>query len=163
MHFRAAVCYRGEERSGTLILLIIAVYMIATGRGNIVLWCIFGFLGLVVLSFAIENWQKRKKKTPKWTGSVYPPVRRYNGTYDNEEDEEEEEDPLDDLLGAKIIKHPHYYDDADYECSKCGARFDEPHDRCPECDSRFVEKKVDYEEYEDEEDDEYDMDEEDGW
>ena len=54
---------------------------------------------------------------------------------------------------AVRIKHPHYEDDPDYECSRCGARFGEPYDYCPRCDRKFTEQTVDYEEYEDEEED----------
>ena len=54
---------------------------------------------------------------------------------------------------AVRIKHPHYEEDPDYECSWCGARFGEPYDYCPRCDRKFTEQTVDYEEYEDEEED----------
>ena len=83
--------------------------------------------------------------------------------FDKEDLEDLEEADRDDLDEGTLIVHPHYYDDTDYECSECHARFNHPYKRCPECDAVFEDKTIDNEEYEDEEDDEFDMDEEDGW
>lgn len=35
------------------------------------------------------------------------------------------------------IDHPHYIDDDDCECSRCGARFKEKVMECPRCGARF--------------------------
>jgi len=35
------------------------------------------------------------------------------------------------------IDHPHYIDDDDSECSRCGARFKEKVMECPRCGTRF--------------------------
>lgn len=65
--------------------------------------------------------------------------------------------------GAVLIEHPHYIDDTDYECSRCGERFDEKARVCHCCGAVFADTEVDQREYDDEEDEEFDMDEEEGW
>ena len=55
---------------------------------------------------------------------------------------------------ATLIVHPHYYDDDDYECSRCGIRFDDKKAYCPKCGARFTSSEEDTEEYDEEEDDE---------
>ena len=55
---------------------------------------------------------------------------------------------------ATLIVHPHYFDDDDYECSRCGIRFDDKEAYCPRCGARFTSSEEDTEEYDEEEDDE---------
>lgn len=69
--------------------------------------------------------------------------------------------PVSGRTGATLVKHPHYIDDPDYECSRCGKRFDKSLSVCPGCGAVFTDTETDLREYEDEEDDEFDMDEED--
>ncbi len=69
--------------------------------------------------------------------------------------------PDSDRLSALLVRHPHYIDDPDYECSRCGKRFDEERSVCPGCGAVFTGSETDLREYEEEEDDEFDMDEED--
>lgn len=55
---------------------------------------------------------------------------------------------------ATLIVHPHYFDDDDYECSRCGIRFNNEEAYCPKCGARFISSEEDTEEYDEEEDDE---------
>ena len=55
---------------------------------------------------------------------------------------------------ATLIVHPHYFDDDDYECTRCGIRFDDKKAYCPKCGARFTSSEEDTEEYDEEEDDE---------
>lgn len=55
---------------------------------------------------------------------------------------------------ATLIVHPHYFDDDDYECSRCGIRFGDKKAYCPKCGARFTSSEKDTEEYDEEEDDE---------
>lgn len=142
---------------GTLILLIIAICLIVTGKGNVVLWTVLGILGVCVLGALIDAGSKGKKPATKWKGSPYFPARRYTGA-----------DPEDDEAGISVrvtgtrIDHPHFMSRDDSECSVCGKRFHGETDVCPHCGARFDDVVEDEEEW-DEEFDEFEDMEEEGW
>lgn len=120
-------------------------------------------IGVLAAAYLLAK-KKESSGSGSYTGRTYISSSRTNDSddkFDKEDLEDLEEAERDDPDEGTLIVHPHYYDDTDYECSECHARFKHPFKRCPECDAVFEDKTVDNEEYEDEEDDEYDMDEED--
>jgi len=46
---------------------------------------------------------------------------------------------------AHWIEHEHLFEDAEYECSVCGSRFDSPSDICPHCGAEIGKNNQQYE------------------
>ena len=42
-----------------------------------------------------------------------------------------------------LIRHSHFFDPDEYECSSCGTIFREKFNRCPNCGASFLGKKDD--------------------
>lgn len=146
---------------GELFLIILAVALIATGKGSVILWIVGGFLVLAVIAYIAREAKNRKAQeylSSRSANRSYskPAVQRMNSVCSVLDEEDEE-----DVETATLIFHPHYISDNEYECSACGERFGHREYRCPECGARFTDFEKDEEEWEEEFDEECDMDEED--